>query len=166
MKEFQNRNVVVTGGASGIGKGIVEAFAKEGANVVFADVNHKLGLLTQAEVSEKSRNQNVYFIEVDMRNTEDISGFIERANQRMPYVDVLVNNVGVNVKSGDILSHDLKDFEDAFHINVFSAIACIQGFLPSMQRRKKGAIVNIASTMGYGTSGFLSYSMTKEAFLP
>ena len=161
MKEFNNKIVVITGGASGIGKGIVNAFAKNGAKIFFADINEQLGLITQEEIILATGNHQIEYVKADLSNKVDVRNLVNYILGKEGFIDVLINNAGVNLRSGSILEHDSADFERTFRINVLSDILMIQGFLPSMIKRKKGAIINISSTMSYGAEGVSAYATSK-----
>lgn len=160
--EFANRRVVVTGGALGIGRGVVEAFAAQGADVLFADVDEETGHRTMENVRKVSPHAGVRFVRADLSDGDEVARFAAEALNRLGRVDVLVNNVGANFKQGDILSHAIGDFEKTLQLNLFGAIRCIQSFLPSMLQSGKGAIVNLSSTMALGAKGFSAYTVSKS----
>ncbi len=161
MGEFSNRVVVVTGGASGIGKGVAEAFALEGAKVFFADVNEDLGLKTYYNIMMACPGEEVVFKKADLSKSEEAMSFINHILDAAGYVDILVNNAGVNLKAGSILEHEIEDFKNTYNLNVYGYIYCIKGFLPSMIERKKGVIINISSTMASGAKNYSAYASSK-----
>lgn len=161
MAEFKNMNVVVTGGASGIGKSVVKKFAQEGAKVIFADNDDVMGKNTCKNISCTTKNEEVEFYRADLSQKGDTDLFINHVLNKFGYVNVLVNNVGMNIGEGDILIKDPEVFENTFHLNVLSYIHCIKGFLPTMVKSNGGSIINISSTMSHGVKGFSDYSMSK-----
>ena len=165
LKTFQDKHVVVTGGALGIGRAIVEAFAGEGAHVAFADIDEESGKKTCKEVYELTGNPQVMFYRADLSDGQEVCGFVEYVLRWLEYVDVLVNNVGINFKSGNILEHSIDDFQKTLDLNVMSYIRCIKGFLPTMVQKKQGVIINISSTMAFGAPGFPAYSMSKGSIV-
>lgn len=165
MKKFNNKNVLVSGGAAGIGKGIVQAFALEGATVYFADINSEMGINTKKDITSFTGNKKIEFIRTDFSCQQDIDNLIEQVLGKAGFIDVLVNNVGVNLRSGNILEHSNEELSNTFKINLYSYIYCIQGFLPAMIKRKQGSIVNVSSTMGLGAKGFTAYSVSKGSII-
>lgn len=161
MSEFLNKVVAVTGGASGIGAGIVKAFAQEGANVIFADIDKDKGLKTEEETKKETNNENVFFVETDLSVTEDIIRFTDFILNKYNYLDVLVNNVGVNIKSGKLTEVELDVYEKVFKINALSSVFVTQKLLPVMIKKKKGSVINLTSTMSLGTKNDLAYSASK-----
>jgi len=163
MNEFLGKKIVVTGGAAGIGKGIVTAFAFEGGAVVFGDINQSAGEATCQETIAASGNRQVSFFPVNLLNEKEITGFAQQALSELGSVDVLVNNVGENFAEGTILQHSLDSFDKTYALNIRCAVQCIQSFLPGMQSKKNGAIVFISSTMALGARGYSAYSLSKAA---
>ncbi|MFC4600516.1 SDR family NAD(P)-dependent oxidoreductase [Cohnella hongkongensis] len=161
MGDFAGKRVVVTGGAMGIGRGIVEAFAEAGATVVFADRNGSAGEETAKAIASSSCGGEVEFIQADLSNPTQMREFIDKAVGLLGYADVLVNNVGVNYRSGGILSHTEADFHASYQTNVMSCVRCVQGFLPGMMDRGRGAVVSVSSTMALGAPGFAAYAWSK-----
>ncbi|WP_213412868.1 SDR family NAD(P)-dependent oxidoreductase [Xylanibacillus composti] len=161
MYGFSGKHVVVTGGAMGIGRAIVEGFAVAGAKVVFADLNEAAGVRAQEEIRLRANHADVYFVHADLSAANGVLHFTDRAMDMLGAVDVLVNNVGVNFRSGDILEHREEDYTHSFETNIMSCIRCIRNLVPGMLERGSGSIVNISSTMGLGTAGFSAYAWSK-----
>lgn len=161
MREYLNKIVVVSGGASGIGKGIVNAFSKEGAKVIFADIHEENGWNTQEEIKKETNNPHVDFFKADFSIEEDIKKFSDFIINKYDKVDILINNIGVNIKSGRLTDVELDVYEKVFKINVLSSITLTKLLLPSMMKERKGSIINISSTMSLGTKNDLAYSASK-----
>jgi len=161
LGEFFDKVVVVTGGASGIGEGIVKAFSKEGAKVIFADVDKDKGVKTEVVSKEESNHQDVYFVETNLAMEKEINQFSDFILDKFGRVDVLVNNVGVNKKSGTLTDVEIDVFEEVFKINALSSLTITKQLLPLMLKNKGGAIINISSTMSVGTKNDLAYSASK-----
>ncbi|MDO4500890.1 MAG: SDR family oxidoreductase [Erysipelotrichaceae bacterium] len=134
---------IVTGATSGIGKAVVEAFAKEGAKVVFIGRRQDKGLAVESE----NRNQGgeVTFVQGDVTKEEDIEKMISTALEKYGKIDVLVNNAGRSTVAS-FHEYDMKkDYDDIMDLNIKSYVQCCRLVLPHMLKNKKGNIVNIAS---------------------
>lgn len=161
MIDFCGKHVVVTGGAAGIGRGIVEGFASAGAHVVFGDYNGAAGKAAEEDIKAITGNGQIGFIEADLSDRKSLSQFAAAAQDRLGHADVLVNNVGVNFRSGTIMEHTESDFIQSYHSNIMSCVRCIQHFLPGMLQRRSGSVISISSTMALGAAGFSAYAWSK-----
>jgi NAD(P)-dependent dehydrogenase (short-subunit alcohol dehydrogenase family) len=136
---------VITGGASGIGRGTALALARRGADIVLADI-HTPRL---ADVSHEIRQlgRRVVAVECDVSRDEDVARLADQAESQMGPVAVVMNNAGV-VLRGALEQIDLEDWRWCFGINVFGVIRGIRAFLPRMIERRHGWIVNTGSVAG------------------
>lgn len=132
-----NRVVLVTGGASGIGRSIVEGFLKAGDSVIMADIDRQKG--------EKAalKHERLTYCYTDFRSIESIFELFKTIDSRFDHLDVLVNNVGVT-KTTPFLELDIKEWEEVIHVNLRSV------FLTSQQAAKRmpygSSIINLSST--------------------
>jgi len=138
---LKDKIAVVTGGASGFGEGIARKFAEEGARVVIADVN-----IDAARVLAKDLDGLA--VRTDVSQAEDVAMLAEQTTVRYGDVDILVNNAGIGQapQTLETLSEDL--FDHIFAVNAKSVYLTARAFVPHMKVRKRGAILNIASTGG------------------
>jgi len=161
--KFENKVVVVTGGASGIGKATVMAFAREGASVVCADVNAEKGEELKREAVRA--NLAVDFVRIDMSSADSIHAAANQILERYPRVDILVNGAGW----GDIQPYmqNSSDFiERVIAINLAGPAHLTQALLPPMIAANGGKIVNIASDAGrVGSSGETVYAGAKGGLI-
>jgi short-subunit dehydrogenase len=159
--------IVVTGGTKGIGRAIIERFAKEGFDIVTCARSGKD--LKSLEKHLKGKYANIDFTgqPADLSKKDDIKSFLNNFKSRK--VDVLVNNTGVFVP-GQIHSEKAGMLEKMVETNLYSAYHISRGFIPAMIRRKSGHIFNICSTASimpyvnggsYCISKFALYGMTK-----
>jgi 2-hydroxycyclohexanecarboxyl-CoA dehydrogenase len=161
--KFENKVVVVTGGASGIGRATVMAFAREGATVVCADVNAEKG--EEVKRDAVRANLAVDFVQIDMSSPESIHAAAGEILARYPRVDILVNGAGW----GDIQPYmqNSPDFiERVIAINLAGPAHLTQALLPPMIAANGGKIVNIASDAGrVGSSGETVYAGAKGGLI-
>jgi len=136
---------VITGGASGIGRGTALALARRGADIVLADIHPQ----RLAEVSEEIRQigRRVLAVECDVSRDDDVARLADQAESRMGGVGLVMNNAGV-VLRGALEEIGLEDWRWCFGVNVFGVIRGIHAFLPRMIERRRGWIVNTGSVAG------------------
>ncbi len=137
--------VIVTGGASNIGRGIALAFAREGAGVTIADIDEAQGEKTAALVTQAGGNG--LFLKCDVTRFEEVKTMADACISRFGQIDVLVNNVGRPV-DGPLMVQSRESINHQLDLNLTGMIYCIQAVLPHMISRKYGRIVNIGSEAG------------------
>lgn len=151
--------MLITGAASGIGRELALAIARERAILLLADID-KRGLIDLAGVLDGMGAENVSYA-VDISDREQVAAMAETVREEFGGLDVLVNNAGVFVWA-DFADTTLEDWKWLMGVNLWGPILAIKAFLPGMIERKRGQIVNIASSGGLVTMPTLSgYSTTK-----
>jgi NAD(P)-dependent dehydrogenase (short-subunit alcohol dehydrogenase family) len=143
--EIAGQIAVITGGASGIGRATALAMAREGADIVVADINASRLGTTRVELEALGRR--VLAIQCDVSRADDVHRLARETEQRLGPVGILMNNAGV-VLRGALEEIDAADWQWCFGINVFGVVHGIRAFLPAMITRKRGYIVNTGSVSG------------------
>ena len=162
---LERKTAIITGCNRGIGKAIMEVFAKNGADIFacvrkeskeFSDAKSRLAEETGATITP------IYF---DFTDTEQLKNGIKNITSTKKKIDILVNNAGV--ASGSFFHMtSVQDVKQLFEINFFSQILFSQGISRYMSRFKTGSIINIASTAGIiGAAGTTSYGSSKAALI-
>ncbi|MBG6120089.1 MULTISPECIES: SDR family NAD(P)-dependent oxidoreductase [unclassified Sphingobium] len=158
MGRLSGKAAIVTGGAQGMGLATVRLFAREGAQVVLADVQEDKGRAA-AEASEG----DVLFVKLDVTSEEDWARGVAEASARFGGVDVLVNNAAI-ARSVAIAQENKAGLEHCLAVNAVGPFLGIQAVMATMAARGRGSIVNISSTEGlWGTAGMASYCASKWA---
>ncbi|MGG6313827.1 SDR family NAD(P)-dependent oxidoreductase [Paenibacillus macerans] len=141
---FSKMTVIVTGAGQGIGRGVAEAYAKEGAFVVLAEVNEETG--RQAAEAIIQAGGQARFVSCDVRKEADIVRLVETAERELGRVDILINNAGVSrFKSPYELTVD--EWDDVLNTNVRSTFLASREAAKRMKKQARGgAIVNVSST--------------------
>jgi NAD(P)-dependent dehydrogenase (short-subunit alcohol dehydrogenase family) len=162
LTDLRNRTAVVTGGASGIGRALSLRFAREGANVVVADLDEAGMAETVAGVSRAG--QRGLPVRTDVSRLGDVQALADRAFKEFGSVHVLCNNAGVALWGG-LESATHKDWEWAIGVNLWGVIHGVEAFVPRMVAQKQpGHIVNTASMAGLiASQGLGIYNTTKYA---
>lgn len=141
---FQNKVVIVTGAANGIGKGIALMYAEKGAKVVLADLNQEKG--KEVEQSIKDKGGECLFVQTDVRKEQDIIDLMGTVIRTYGRIDILVNNAGVS-KFKNFFELTMEDWDDVIHTNLRSVFLCSKEAAKYMRKNSNGgAIVNMAST--------------------
>ncbi|HEX4016669.1 MAG TPA: SDR family oxidoreductase [Frankiaceae bacterium] len=166
---FEGKIALVTGGASGIGRGIALELARRGADVVLADI-HETRL---AEVVDevKALGREALGVRCDVSKDADVESLRDQAFERFGRIDILCNNAGVAVM-GPPERIEMADWEWILHINVLGLVRGVRAFVPAMLERGTGYVVNTASIAGtwaytwdnapYITSKFAAFGFTES----
>ena len=132
---------IVTGGASGFGEGIARRFAQEGAHVAIADLNEDAAQKLAKELGGLA-------IRADISRGPDVSALVQAVRAKWGEIDILVNNAGIGHKPQALDTLSEETFDRILAINAKSVFLTAREIVPTMKARKRGAILNIASTGG------------------
>jgi all-trans-retinol dehydrogenase (NAD+) len=161
MTAFRDKNVLITGAASGIGRLMASRIGAEGGNLILWDVN-RAGLdETKAELEAAGRKVHAYTCNLADRRA--IASTAEQTLKECGPVEVLVNNAGV-VSGKTLLGASEDDIQRTFDVNTLALFWTTRAFLPAMLERNSGHVVTIASAAGIvGTSRLVDYCSSKHA---
>jgi acetoin reductase-like protein len=155
---------VVTGGAKGIGRGIVEALARHGATVVVADVDGEEATRT-AEAVDAVEGARIVGRRLDVTSWEDDQRLVAELLEELGQIDILVNNAGVS-RGIPFLDIDEAEWDRVFDVNVKGVYFATRAVLPHMIGRRSGRVVNLASMVGKEAIPlFVHYSASKFAVM-
>jgi len=166
---LEDKVILITGGAAGIGQATAERFIEEGAQVVTCDVNAEAGEATARELGE-----NVTFYEVDVTDRQAVQAWVDDVVAQYGRVDVLVNNAGilrdnllVRVKEGELVKQMPEaDFDLVIAVNLKGVFNCTQAVAPYMINQGGGVILNATSVVGIdGNFGQTNYVATKAGVI-
>jgi NAD(P)-dependent dehydrogenase (short-subunit alcohol dehydrogenase family) len=158
MKDFTDRVAVVTGGASGIGRGIAEALIEAGAaHVVIADLSAERVRATAAEIGATARV-------VDVTDAAAVQALAEAIVSEYGRVDIVVNNAGIGPEAR-IAEMTLDDWKWIMDVNFFGVVHGVSAFLPALRANPEGGhIVNTASmSVFFDFPGLGAYTASKQA---
>jgi NAD(P)-dependent dehydrogenase (short-subunit alcohol dehydrogenase family) len=162
VNELAGKVAVVTGGASGIGAGIVERFLAEGARVVIADIERDRG-----EDFAATLGADAVFRLTDVSDPDQVGALVAAAVETFGGLDVMVNNAGVSSKMHrSFLDDDLADFQRVMAVNVLGVMAGTRDAARQMATSGGGSIVNMSSIGGIQAGGgVMTYRASKAAVI-
>ncbi|OIK08693.1 glucose 1-dehydrogenase [Bacillus sp. MUM 13] len=142
--DYKNKTVIVTGAASGIGRGIAIAYGRKGANVVIADVEEARGEETAEEI--RRNGGKARFIKTDVRKESEIASMMEEAKKTYQSIDILINNAGKAVFKS-LYELSIEEWDDVINTNLRSVfLASREASKYFRENEHGGSIVNLAST--------------------
>ena len=166
MTRLQDKVIIITGAAQGMGATHARLCIEAGAKVVLTDINAEKGQALAAELGNQA-----LFIQHNVTSVDDWEQVISATQAHFGTINVLVNNAGIT-QSKSILETSLDDYRRILEINQVSVFLGMKAVIPSMQASKQGSIINISSinglvggAIGYTDSKFAVRGMTKAAAL-
>ena len=162
MKLLEGKNVIITGASRGIGKGIAEVFAKQGANIAFTyrSSDEKAKVLEDELMSNGCKAKGYKSDAADFEEAQKLA--IDVVGD-FGSIDVLVNNAGIT-KDGLLMRMSEEDFDSVMDINMKSVFNMTKAVLRQMLKAKAGSIINMSSIVGIkGNAGQANYSASKAA---
>lgn len=161
VNELDGKVAIVTGAASGIGRGLAERFVAEGARVVIADVDTDRG-----EELAKSLGVNAAFRQTDVSDPEQVGALVSGAVEKFGGLHVMVNNAGISSPLRKLLDDDLADFHRVMGVNVLGVMAGTRDAARHMADHGGGSIINITSIGGIQAGGgVMIYRASKAAVI-
>ncbi|MGA7367500.1 MAG: SDR family NAD(P)-dependent oxidoreductase [Nitrososphaeraceae archaeon] len=159
MLRLAAKVAIVTGAASGIGLGIAQLFIKEGAKVVFGDINKS------GRVAADTAGKNALFIECDISKAESVKNLVAKTLKSFGTIDVLINNAGI-VYQKPISETSDENWNAVINTNLKGPFLLTREVLPIFDKHGKGKIVNIASIAGIiGYENLSAYCASKGGIL-
>ena len=143
---LKGKTVIVTGGGSNIGRGISLGFAKEGVNLVIADIDEVQGKRV-AEEAKSIGAADAIVVKTDVANWDSVQAMVAETRKKFGSVQVLVNNVGWT-DDKLFIEKPREDWEKEIALNYWGVINCTRAVLDNMIANKYGRVVNIGSDAG------------------
>jgi NAD(P)-dependent dehydrogenase (short-subunit alcohol dehydrogenase family) len=153
------RVAIVTGAASGIGLGIAQLFVKEGAKVVFSDINES------GKAAADAAGDNALFIQCDISDTESVKNLVAKTLDAFGTIDILINNAGI-VRQNPISETSDEEWNAVINTNLKGPFLLTREVLPTFEKNGQGKIVNTASIAGIiGYENLSSYCASKGGII-
>jgi NAD(P)-dependent dehydrogenase (short-subunit alcohol dehydrogenase family) len=160
----EDKVVLITGAASGIGRASAGVFAREGAKVMLSDVDEAVGKLVAAQV--RSEGGETFFRPADVTDETSVRDLIAATVDIWGRLDAAHNNAGVVGAIGALHDVAVEDWRRVLEVNLTGVFLCMKHELPVMQKAGRGAIVNTASAAGVvGSPALAAYTASKHGVL-
>jgi len=164
-RKLEGKTAIITGASRGIGKATAVLFAREGSNVVIADILEKEGKETEEIINKEAEGVKARFIRTDVSKAEEVKRMVKETVKEFGGVDILVNNAGIVIK-GTIEETSIEAWDKVINVNLKSVFLCCKYVVPHMIRRGGGAIVNVASYIGLmGGKEVIAYVASKAGVI-
>ena len=169
---LKNRICIITGGSSGIGRGIALEFAREGAHIVIADIQETplQGKYHQKDVTSTTIQEieklgcEGLFIKTDVSDENQVSQMIHSTIEHFKGIDVLVNNAGIHIP-GESQDISISDWDKVIGINLRGVFLTTKLAIPHLKNSEYGRIIQIASIHAYGGGAGPAYASAKAAIV-
>jgi cyclopentanol dehydrogenase len=150
MGKLDGKVALISGGARGQGAAEAEAFAREGAKVVFGDVRDAEGQKVEATI--RAHGGEAVYVHLDVTSEADWKSAVQTAIGRFGKLDVLVNNAAIVIPRVAIEDRTVEEWDRVMAVNARGVFLCTKHAIPAMRRAGGGSIVNISSVAGIGQS--------------
>ncbi len=142
---LKGKVAIVTGAGSGIGRGIAERFAKEGADVIIADVNLEAAKEVVKEIEKLGRKSLA--LKTDVSKAADVDEMVKKTVDQFGKLDILVNNAGIYIMK-PLEETEEEDWDKTIDVNLKGVFLCTKRAVQEILKQGKGKIINIASIAG------------------
>ena len=164
MKLLKDKNVIITGASRGIGKGILELFVENGANVAFSYIGDSEEAKS-VESDFSNHKQKVVSYMSDASSFEQSQKLIDNVVNDFGSIDVLVNNAGITIDNL-LMRMSEEDFQRVIDVNLKSVFNTTKSILRTMLKQRSGSIINMSSVVGVkGNAGQSNYSASKAGMI-
>ena len=164
MKILKGKTAIITGATRGIGRGIAEVFAKQGANVLFT-YSSSSDLAKEIEDNLSKENVIVKGYKSDASNFEDCQKLVDQITEEFDTVDILINNAGIT-RDNLLMRIQEEDFDKVIEVNLKSVFNMTKAIQRTMLKQRFGSIINMSSVVGVkGNAGQSNYAASKAGII-
>ena len=165
QKLLEGRTAVITGGTSGIGKGIATKFSEHGARIAIIGTNSERGQQVLKEINAITGNNDSEFYQADVSSSEQVIRTMDEIQKKFGTVDILINNAGIT-RDQLLLRMTEEEWDDVMTTNVKSCYNTVHALVRAMIKARKGKIINMSSVVGLtGNAGQVNYAASKAAVI-
>ena len=164
MKILKGKTAIITGATRGIGRGIAEVFAKQGANVLFT-YSSSSDLAKEIEDNLSKENVIVKGYKSDASNFENCQKLVDQITEEFDTVDILINNAGIT-RDNLLMRMQEEDFDKVIEVNLKSVFNMTKAIQRTMLKQRFGSIINMSSVVGVkGNAGQSNYAASKAGII-
>ena len=164
MKILKGKTAIITGATRGIGRGVAEVFAKQGANVIFT-YSSSVDLAKEIEENLSKENVIVKGYKSDASNFDDCQKLVDQITKEFDTVDILINNAGIT-RDNLLMRMQEEDFDKVIKVNLKSVFNMTKAIQRTMLKQRFGSIINMSSVVGVkGNAGQSNYAASKAGII-
>jgi NAD(P)-dependent dehydrogenase (short-subunit alcohol dehydrogenase family) len=164
MKAFDQKSIIITGAAMGLGLAAAKELASQGANLTLMDFNEAQLSDAAQTLTKEFRASKIITVVGDASQEEDVKRYINETEKAFGRIDGLYNNAGIEGRQAPMTEYDINVFKKVIDINLMGVYYGMRYVIPVMQRQKYGRIVNVASVGGIrGVLNQVAYVASKHA---
>ena len=164
MKNFENKTIIITGAAMGLGLAAAKELAARGANLALVDYNEKSLNDAKAEIANDFPDVKIITVVADVSNEEAVKNYVDETVKAFGRIDGLYNNAGIEGRQAGMTEYDVSIFKKVIDINLMVVYYGMRYVIPVMQKQNYGRIVNVASVGGIrGVLNQVPYVASKHA---
>ena len=164
MKSFENKTIIITGAAMGLGLAAAKELAASGANLTLVDYNEKSLTEAKNDLSKQFPGVKIITVVADVSNEDAVKNYVDETVKTFGRIDGLYNNAGIEGKQASITEYDVNIFKKVIDINLMGVYYGMRHVIPVMQKQQYGRIVNVASVGGIrGVLNQIPYVASKHA---
>ena len=164
MKILKGKTAIITGATRGIGRGIAEVFAKQGANVLFT-YSSSADLAKEIENDLSKENVVVRGYKSDASSFDDCQNLVDQITEEFDTVDILINNAGIT-RDNLLMRMQEEDFDKVIEVNLKSVFNMTKAIQRTMLKQRFGSIINMSSVVGVkGNAGQSNYAASKAGII-
>lgn len=164
MKSLENRVVIITGAAMGLGLAAAKELASQGALLALVDYNEKSLRQAKDEISKQFPASKIVTVIADVSKENEVKNYVEETLKAFGRIDGLYNNAGIEGRQAGMTEYDINVFKKVIDINLMGVYYAMRYVIPVMQKQRYGRIVNVASVGGIrGVLNQVPYVASKHA---
>lgn len=164
MSKFENKTIIITGAAMGLGYAAAVELASNGANLTLVDYNEDGLKEAKEKINKEYPDVKILTIVADTSNEEAVKNYVDKTVETYGRIDGLYNNAGIEGKQAPITEYDVNIFKKVIDINLMGVYYGLRYVIPVMQKQQYGRIVNVASVGGIrGVMNQVPYVASKHA---
>ncbi|MFH1778356.1 MAG: 3-oxoacyl-[acyl-carrier-protein] reductase [Candidatus Omnitrophota bacterium] len=161
--QLKDKVAIITGGARGIGREIAVLFAREGANIVIADLNKEIMENVRKDI--ESMGRTVLDLVIDVTKLSEVEDMMNKTIDKFKKIDILINNAGIT-RDNLIIRMSEAEWDTVLAVNLKGSFNCIKMVSRQMMKQRSGKIISISSVIGLiGNAGQVNYAASKAGII-